>query len=188
MKNSQNTKIDSEQVEGTWETDIVMLQQSCGLTDYSDADRKYRCKYQKYIPRPVQAGLCVCFHIYIYIIFFNLSFFFYITVQKQKWSFLTPLVVYLLTVDHSDRKREWMCARLRVYILNLSIYVQAENDGAVCCYATLASQHSSLPCCQPHPHGFIRKYITLMTACPVSNTTNCGACVCLCVCVSILFL
>lgn len=73
-----------------------------------------------------------------------------------------------------------MCARLRVYILNLSIYVQAENDGAVCCYATLASQHSSLPCCQPHPHGFIRKYITLMTACPVSNTTNCGACVCLC--------
>lgn len=150
MKNSQNTKIDSEQVERTWETDIVMLQQSCGLTDYSDADRKYWCKYQKYIPRLVQEGLCVCFYLYIYLFFIS---FFYITVQK--WSFLTPLVVYLLTVDHSDRKREWMCARLRVWITEFE-YIHASREwwgSTLLCYISVPSQLIALlPATSPWLH------------------------------------
>lgn len=103
-----------------------MLQQSCGLTDYSDADRKYRCKYQKYIPRLVQAGLCVCFHIYIYIIFFNLSFFLY-HCAKAKVK-LSDSFGCLLTYSRPLRQKERVNVRTLACVYTEFEYIRASRE------------------------------------------------------------
>lgn len=61
MKNSQNTKTDSEQVEKkVRDRHCNVTAESCGLTDYNDTDRKYT----NHLMTPLMCvGACV---IYLY--------------------------------------------------------------------------------------------------------------------------
>lgn len=103
--------------------------------------------------RQCNAGVCICVNMCTMKLYGG--------VKEERDSF-----GYLLTVDCSYAERRRLCVCVSIHMAS------GERWGMCAGYATLAPHHSSLPSCQPHPHGFIRKYITLMTACPVSNTTN----------------
>lgn len=67
---------------------------------------------------------------------------------------------YLLPVDCSSKEGQRLCVSTRVW--------SGGRRGS----ETLASRRSSLPSCKAASHRFVRKGITLMTACPVSDTAD----------------